>query len=520
VRIAGLAGLVGSLALLGPASVATAAPTVVGSIPFSGGEPLAVAVYEAGNKVFVTEDNAGKLYIFDGATHQVLNTIDVGGAAFDLTVNETHGKVYVGSNKGCCTTGITEGNGLISVVDADTNQLITQFNPGDQGNDSKFTLANDEVADRVYLAFHSGIGVIDPATDQFTMLTPPEPITPWVPTKVVVNTVTHTAYIDDYGRNRLVTVDGATGAVGFLDLAPSGGRGPLDIEVNERENKVYATMIQVPGQAEIGILIHDRDTGTFKFVGEEDLEPLAFNPSTNRLFTGVQVGQQGAIVDGATDQLTMLDFDDEGGFGAIDVRTSTDNAYMASSQITQAVNGGAACAVRFNTAPDLGGGVVVSSVAVNEATGRVYVNNRHQAGKLTVFQDDGPACAAAPGDTAVDFVLRAPNPQRPFRRGGVAVRVRCLGEDCGVKATGHVTVPVVASGAVTKRFRLRAATGRLFADQLSELRLRLTSKLSRRLEAAFRHPRARKRVRAKVTVAATDAARNTTTKSVSVRLRR
>ncbi len=73
------------------------AATVIDTIQFPGGEPLAVAVYESGNKIFVTEDNSGSLFIIDGTTHQTITTAEVGGAAFDMVVNETYGKVYVAS---------------------------------------------------------------------------------------------------------------------------------------------------------------------------------------------------------------------------------------------------------------------------------------------------------------------------------------------------------------------------------------------------------------------------------------
>lgn len=88
---------------------ASAAPSVVGTIPFPGNEPLEVEVYETGNKILVTEDNTGKLYIFDGASHQLLNSVDVGSSAIDMVVNETYGKAYVASDGGCCSTGFTQG---------------------------------------------------------------------------------------------------------------------------------------------------------------------------------------------------------------------------------------------------------------------------------------------------------------------------------------------------------------------------------------------------------------------------
>ena len=77
---------------------------------------------------------------------------------FDMVVNETHGEVYVASDsRACCTTGITPGNGLISVIDAQTNHVISQIVDQMAIN----TVTNEiflapvevrEVTDRAYLA--------------------------------------------------------------------------------------------------------------------------------------------------------------------------------------------------------------------------------------------------------------------------------------------------------------------------------------------------------------------------------
>lgn len=300
------------------------------------------------------------------------------------------------------------GNGLISIIDLDTNQLIEQLNPGtsDRFNDD-MRMASDEVHDKVYFGFHggfdSGFGVFDAATNDDPTLIPDA--TPF-PDEIEVNTVTNKVYLIRYFPEELAIVDGVTHNVEKVPW-PAGATGALDLAVNEVENKVYVTMLHVPGQAEIGILIHDRDTGSFKFVGRDDLEPLAFNQSGNRLFSGVQVGITGGIVDGATDQLTEIDLDDTG-VASIEVRSSTDNAYLATSRSTIAVSGPGKCAVKFTTGRDFGGDIVASDVAIDQGTGRVYVNNRQLAGQITVLQDDGPACVPTSATPTPDSPTAAP----------------------------------------------------------------------------------------------------------------
>jgi len=86
-------------------------------------------VYESGNTIIVADDNSGNLPIIDKNTHQTVGAVQVGGAAFELVVNQRHGKVYVASRLDCCTSGITPGNGQISLVDATTHQVITSERP-------------------------------------------------------------------------------------------------------------------------------------------------------------------------------------------------------------------------------------------------------------------------------------------------------------------------------------------------------------------------------------------------------
>jgi YVTN family beta-propeller protein len=85
----------------------TSSPRIA-SINISGAHLLAMAVYEGGNRIFVADDDSESLHVIDGGTNQIIATIpNVGGAVFQIAVNETYGKVYVASDKQCCTTGIT-----------------------------------------------------------------------------------------------------------------------------------------------------------------------------------------------------------------------------------------------------------------------------------------------------------------------------------------------------------------------------------------------------------------------------
>jgi YVTN family beta-propeller protein len=296
---------------------AGAAPSVVTTITVPGWQPSAVGVCASVDKVYVADLASGDLVVVDGATNRVFARIAVGRGVSDVVVNETYAKVYVASD-------VEEGNGLVSIVDARTDRLIKQFSPGEQGNVSFFTVEGDNVHDQVYVGFYGGTGVIDAATDGYEVI----PAAAIAPDAMAVNTATNTLYQVVYAEGAFA-VDGATHAVKLLETL---GGGYLDVAVGERENKVYLTAVDVPGQATMGIIIYDADTGVSHAVGSDDLEPLVFNERTNQLFAGVQVGERGAIVDGVTNRLRSFNLDalEAAGVGAIGLRHATNNAYMAS----------------------------------------------------------------------------------------------------------------------------------------------------------------------------------------------
>jgi DNA-binding beta-propeller fold protein YncE len=523
-RSVGAASCALLLLLTGGVQHASADPAVVGTKTFTEGEPLAVGVHQGRDKLYVTEDNAGLLYILDGTTLATLNTVPVGGSAFDIAVNETNEKVYVASSRNSGTPALTDGNGLISVIDADTNQLLTTIDPGTHTSPSFFVLANNEVSDKVYVAFKGGIGVIDTATDAYTLLS----AATTAADHAAVNTVTNRVYFNQYGSNSVAVVDGTTlpnPSVSTMSLAFTGGSGPLDVAVSEAENKLYVTMLHVPGQGEIGILIIDLDTNAYSFVGAEDLEPLVFDQTANRLFAGVQVGQKGAVVDGATDALTYVDFGGAG-FGAGALRASSDNAYYANGTRTFAVNGATRCSIALDTGGPLRGGLIVNDIAVNQATGRVYVTNDQEVGKVTAIADGTVPCDTQPPggstpppppDTLVDntaprFAIGGRRSQRVLRQRGVRIVVTCSNEPCTATARGSVSVPGSA-----RLYRFRSAGARI--PQGGHARLKLAAS-KRVLRAIRRGLRAGRKLAAKVAVTARDAQGNAATKRRTIRLRR
>lgn len=468
------------LTLLAPAG-ASAAPEIVATIPLPGTQPLALGHHEGNDRLFVTDDDSGSLLTIDPGSRQVVASAPVGAAAFYLAVSERHGKVYVASNSGCCTTGIGEGNGLISVVDAATGALLRQLDPGFGANVQYTDIESDEVHGRIYVSSSSGVAAIDAATDTVAPVTAPAPFS-GQGDDLAVGAASGDLLIADLNGNTLVHRSGASGAVDVIDLGALGAAGPLDVALNDGESKLYATMLHVPGQAEIAILIHDRDTGAHGFVGRDDLEPLAFNPRSNRLFSGVQVGERGGIVDGASDLLFPVALHRDPHIGAaitaVAVRVTSDNAYMANDRSTFVLNGARRCADRLVT----GGrgdesGIVLTGLAIDERRGLVYVANDDDAPQVAVIRDDRVACRPP----APPFRLRLARSQRAPRGRGPSVVVSCPSAPCTARVSARLSVP-----GASRRFRLRGARRSIAAGRSARLVVRMPASARRALSRGRR----------------------------------
>jgi YVTN family beta-propeller protein len=367
-------------------------PHVLGTIALpAGAHPLAVAVSQANGRIYVTDDATGTLLVLDPATHAVLSSVTVGGSALRIALDDSTGKVFVASDTESGTPGLTPGTGRISVVDMSTNQLVATVNPYDPAQpptNTSYRLVADEARDIVLVTFRNptggSVGFLDAATNAFSTI-PGAP--DGVASQPALDDTSGEFVVPYQALNVLAFVSPMGGEV--YDVAPTGGSGPVAVEVNENGRKVYAALTDVPGQPEAGLLVLNRDTGVTAFAGKEDLGPLVFDPTTDVLYAGARLaGTTAALLDGTSNQVTGLALG-QGGVGAAALRASTGNVYLANQLSTFVVNGKAQRVARLPTNATTGPNPVVSSVAVRQSTGRVYVLNDDDAATLTVLQD-GP----------------------------------------------------------------------------------------------------------------------------------
>ncbi|MGZ4257281.1 MAG: InlB B-repeat-containing protein [Gaiellaceae bacterium] len=397
-----VSGASGLASAPGAQRVTASSGPVVGTISLPGKLPSGLAVDESRNKLFVADDANGDLLTIDGTSRQVVASVAVGrGVASDaMFVDEAAGKVYVASGY-----AFGEGSGLISVVDANTGALLKTIDPvdgyGTPGHADWYRVAGDGTHGKVYVSFFcpgcdTNLGVIDVATDTFTSV-----LKNVAPTFVAgfgvqgVNTVTNEAFA--VNATTLYVIDGATlnsssSALPYLQ--------PLSFAVNEVQNKLYFWFNAGPP-----LQVLNRATNQYKVLEDSgDTEPLVFNQTSDTLFSGAQVAQDGVIVDGDTDAVTDIEFG-EGGMGAGAVRSSTDNAYFVTTEKTFVVNGALKQFQIIPTGHSTGGGLFYYSVVVDQQRGLVYAVNDYNDGVISVIQDGPPktlaVATAGPGSGTV-----------------------------------------------------------------------------------------------------------------------
>jgi YVTN family beta-propeller protein len=329
------------------------AQTVVGSLTHAGMKPGAVAVYEAGNKVFVGDRETGMVYIFDGATNAEIGSVATGlPSILEFVVDETRGKVWAT----CSCVGFL-GSGYIAVLDATTGALDRTINLG--GNFARF--AKDETLGRVYVKAGSNFYAFDAGTYAVTTV-PGVHLTLY--SGLAVNPVTHEVFTSD-GLTKLYIIDGQT--LALTTLQPPLLKSSLWVTVNTIENKVYIASDYADNFAG-DILVFNRNTNVLTplHLGTYSL-PIVYDPVTNKAFSA-----KGHTIDGATDAVSYA----EVSASDVAVRRSTGHVYYAGGfwlGVQDAANG-------FLEVLAIGSG----TAAINQSTGRVYAT---YGDHVTVIQD-------------------------------------------------------------------------------------------------------------------------------------
>ena len=156
-----------------------------------------------------------------------------------------------------------------------------------------------------------------------------------------------------------------------------------------------------------------------------------------------------------------------------------------------------------------------------------FPTDRGAAGSFRIVGAGPPLCASptlgwtattdatppwVPDTTAPALTLQATATQRALRTGTIVVRAKCALQACSATASG-----TVRSGDLAPRMRLAGATRAIARDGSARMTLRLPATTRRYVQRSLA---ARRTVRARVTVRASDAAGNAKTRRITIRIRR
>ncbi|HIJ87658.1 MAG TPA: hypothetical protein HPP97_08230 [Desulfuromonadales bacterium] len=168
--------------------------TITATVPV-GSTPVAVAVDETRNMVYVANGNSNTVTVISGASDTVAATVTVGTYPIALAVNETANKVYI-ANYNSSNVSVINGADLTAApvtITAGTNPQVVAVN---------------QVTNKIYVADNTALTVINGVDNTTATL-------PVYAAKLAINTSANVVYA---AANPLIIIDGATNTISRLML--------------------------------------------------------------------------------------------------------------------------------------------------------------------------------------------------------------------------------------------------------------------------------------------------------------
>jgi YVTN family beta-propeller protein len=183
-----------------------------------GAEPEAIAVNPVTNRVYVANSGSSNVSVIDGATDQVVATVDVGDLPYVIAVNPATNKVYISK---------TFSN-TMTVIDGATN-VASILKVGVQAD----AIAVNPAVNRLYLEGYEGnnVTIIDGANNTITTTAAGTHL--W---GIAVNTISNKVYLSNTGNSNVTVLDGKTNAATPVNT----GDIPCALAVDSSTGRVYA----------------------------------------------------------------------------------------------------------------------------------------------------------------------------------------------------------------------------------------------------------------------------------------
>lgn len=203
--------------------------------PFLGLNPVAIAVNEQTNRVYVANNFTNNVLVIDGSNNSILVNIPVGSNPLGIAVNKATNRIYV-----------TSGNlNNVSVIDGSTNRVTATIDLGVHNVVGPYGIAVNERTNTIYAAslgnpyvpignvpIPGTVSIIDGSTDTFKRNLGAGTS----PVGVAVHEGTNRIYVSNFGSNDVYVIDGSNNT---LTAHSAVGREPVAIAVFEAINRIY-----------------------------------------------------------------------------------------------------------------------------------------------------------------------------------------------------------------------------------------------------------------------------------------
>ena len=281
-----------------------------------GKSPVALAINELTNRIYVANNGSGSVSVIDGAKDAVAATIDVGALPYVLAVNPVANKIFVSNTfsdvvtlidgKNNATTTIKAGSADSIVVDArrdraylvgweSTALTVLDSKPSAvakiplRGMHAWGTLA-DQATGRVLVTKAGSAELLIVEEDAGNVSAVP---TGAIPCAVALNPVTGHVYVVNHGDDTITTIDGANHRIIATIKV---GKSPQGIAVDSKSNRIYVA--NVHGHS-VTLIDGARNVATKTFPVGKNPYALAVDESTGRLYVALQGDPLFAVLDSA-----------------------------------------------------------------------------------------------------------------------------------------------------------------------------------------------------------------------------
>ena len=335
-RIAGLVVLAFAF------SVPAAAQTLINTL-LVGTNPVAIAVNQATNKIYVANQNSNNVTIINGATLST-STVAAGAAPDAVVINSVTNKIYIANANG----------NSVTVLDGTTNRTSTIAVGG-----YPIAIVANSTTNKIYVAnyYANTVTVIDgPTSHTSTVNVGSHPVA------LAVNAVSNVIYVADSGSNDVTVINGANNSTARVAVHSY----PRAVAVDPFSNKIL-----VANYSSGDVSIIDGPTNSVSNVAVGTYPTAAaVDPVHSRFYVTSSGSGTVTEIDEATLASTTVNVGSSP--TSIDVDPLTNRVYLSNSIWNGTVT-------MVDTTDDstisveLGSATWPTAIAVNEVTNTIYV---------------------------------------------------------------------------------------------------------------------------------------------------